>query len=124
MVRCVALIQFSDGLLLDMEWFHYNTMSQVKSEFLVIFVFILDFGMQTVDLGPSKPCSARRRDTCYLSGAITQVKQLAAALAKCQGSEEGEVTIQLFKKLSLTLMRGNALLLFTRGQDAEVDGVE
>ena len=67
---------------------------------------------------------ARRRDTCYLSGAFTQVKQLAGALAKCQGSEEGEVTIQLFKKLSLTLMRGNALLLFTRGQDAEVDGVE
>ena len=54
MVRCVALIQFSDGLLLDMEWFHYNTLSQVKSGFLVISVFILDFGMQTVDLGPSK----------------------------------------------------------------------
>ena len=54
MVRCVALIQFSDCLLLDMEWFHYNTLSQVKSEFLVISVFILDFGMQTADLGPSK----------------------------------------------------------------------
>ena len=52
------------------------------------------------------------------------MKQLAAALAKCQGSEEGEVTSQLFGRLSLTLMRGNALLLFTRGQDAEVDGVE
>ena len=48
------MIQFSDGLLLDMEWFHYNTLSQVKSEFLVISVFILDFGMQTADLGPSK----------------------------------------------------------------------
>ena len=52
------------------------------------------------------------------------MKQLAAALAKCQGSEEGEVTSQLFGRLSLTLMRGNALLLSTRGQDAEIDGVE
>ena len=63
------------------------------------------------------------------SGAITQVKQLAAALARCKGSEEGEVTSQLFGRLSLTLMRGNALMLSTRCQDAdfpspEVDGVE
>ena len=48
------MIQISDGLLLDAEWFHYNTLSQVKSGFLVISVFILDFGMQTADLGPSK----------------------------------------------------------------------
>ena len=63
------------------------------------------------------------------TGAITQVKQLAAALARCKGSEEGEATSQLFGRLSLTLMRGNALMLSTRCQDAdfplpEVDGVE
>ena len=62
-------------------------------------------------------------------GAVTQVKQLAAALARAKGSEEGEVTSQLFGRLSLTLMRGNALMLSTRCQDAdfplpEVDGVE
>ena len=63
------------------------------------------------------------------SGAILQVKQLAAALARCKGSEEGEVTSQLFGRLSLTLMRGNAMMLSTRHQDTdfplpEVDGVE
>ena len=63
------------------------------------------------------------------TGAITQVKQPAAALAWCKGSEEGEVTSQLFGRLSLTIMRGNALMLSTRCQDAdfpmpEVDGVE
>ena len=63
------------------------------------------------------------------TGAVNQVKQLATALARCKGSEEGEVTSQLFGRLSLTLMRGNALMLSTRYQDAdfplpEVDGVE
>ena len=63
------------------------------------------------------------------SGAVSQVKQLAAALARCKGSDEGEVASQLFGRLSLTLMRGNALMLSTRCQDAdfplpEVDGVE
>ena len=63
------------------------------------------------------------------SGAISQVKQLAAALARCKGSEEGEVTSQLFGRLSLTLMRGNALMLSTRCQDVdfplpEVDGID
>ena len=62
-------------------------------------------------------------------GAVSQVKQLAAALARCKGSDEGEVTSQLFGKLSLTLMRGNALMLSTRCQEvdfprAEVDGIE
>ena len=63
------------------------------------------------------------------SGATAQVKQLAAALARCKGMDEGEVTSQLFGRLSLTLMRANALMLSTRHQDAdfplpEVDGVE
>ena len=57
------------------------------------------------------------------------MKQLAAALARCKGSEEGEVTGQLFGRLSLTLMRANAMMLSTRNQDAdfplpEVDGIE
>ena len=62
-------------------------------------------------------------------GAITQVKQLAAALARCKGLEEGEVTSQLFGRLSLTLMRSNATMLSSRHQDVdfplpEVDGLE
>ena len=65
----------------------------------------------------------------FHSGAITQVKQVAAALARCKGTDEGEVTSQLFGRLSLTLMRANAMMLSTRQQDAdfplpEVDGVE
>ena len=56
------------------------------------------------------------------------MKQLAAALARSKGLEEGEVTGQLFGRLSLTLMRANALMLSSRRQDAdfplpEVDGV-
>ena len=39
------------------------------------------------------------------SGAVTQVKQLAAALARCKGSNESEVTSQLFGRLSLALIR-------------------
>ena len=65
----------------------------------------------------------------FHSGATAQVKQLAAALARCRGCEEGEVTSQLFGRLSLTLMRANAMMLSTRHQDAdfplpEVDGME
>ena len=41
-----------------------------------------------------------------------QVKQLASALARCKGLEEGEVTSQLFGRLSLTLMRANAMMLY------------
>ena len=46
-------------------------------------------------------------------GAIAQVKLLASALARSKGLEEGEVTGQLFGRLSLTLMRANALMLST-----------
>ena len=63
------------------------------------------------------------------SGAVVQVRQLAASLARCKGLEEGRVTSQLFGRLSLTLMRVNALMLSTLCQEvdfsrAEVDGVE
>ena len=63
------------------------------------------------------------------SGAVGQVKQLAACLARCKGLQEGEVTGQIFGKLSLTLMRGNALMITSRCQAAdfpptEIDGVE
>ena len=62
-------------------------------------------------------------------GAVAQVKQLAAVLARCKGLQEGEVTGQLFGKLSLTLMRGNALMISSRCQDAdfppaEIDGIQ
>ena len=62
-------------------------------------------------------------------GAVTQVKLLASALARCKGLEEGEVTGQLFGRLSLTLMKANALMISTRCQDADFllpqqDGIE
>ena len=65
----------------------------------------------------------------FHSGAVTQVKLLASALARSRGSEEGEATSQLFGRLSLNLMRGNALMLSSWHQDEdipppEVDGVE
>ena len=61
--------------------------------------------------------------------AITQVKQLASALARSKGSDEREAASQLFGRLSLNLMRGNALMLASRAPDVdiprtEVDGVE
>ena len=62
-------------------------------------------------------------------GAVTQIKLLASALARCKGLEEGEVTGQLFGRLSLTLMRANALMLSSRCQDPDfplpqVDGIQ
>ena len=65
----------------------------------------------------------------FHSGAVTQVKLLASALARCKGSDEGEATSQLFGRLSLILMRGNAMMLSSRHRDedippTEVDGVE
>ena len=63
------------------------------------------------------------------SGAIAQVRQLAAVLARCKGVEEGEVTSQLFGRLSLALMRANAVMISSRCQDADfphthIDGIE
>ena len=65
----------------------------------------------------------------FHSGAVDQVKLLASALARSKGSDEGEATSQLFGRLSLNLMRGNAVMLSSRYQDediplAEVDGIE
>ena len=66
---------------------------------------------------------------CFCTLAMITVKSCIEAFARCKGLEEGEVTSQLFGRLSLTLMRANALMLSTRHQDAdfplpEVDGVE
>ena len=62
-------------------------------------------------------------------GAVTQVKLLASALARCKGLQEGKVTSQLFGRLSLTLMKANSLMIATRCQDADfplpqLDGIE
>ena len=62
------------------------------------------------------------------SGAVSQVRQIAATLARSKGLPEGEVTGQLFGRLSLTLMRGNAQMLASRCQEdsrvpPQVDGV-
>ena len=47
----------------------------------------------------------------FHAGAVTQAKQIASTLARKSGQEESVVTSQLFGRLSLNLMRGNALLL-------------
>ena len=54
------------------------------------------------------------------AGAVIQVKQIAAALARSKGLEESEATSQLFGKVSLTLMRSNAMMLSTRQQDSDI----
>ena len=58
---------------------------------------------------------------------VTLAKLLANALARRKGLVEGEVTGQLFSRL--TLMRANALMLSTRYKDADfplphIDGIE
>ena len=62
-------------------------------------------------------------------GAVATSRQLAAALARCKGVAESVVTSQLFGRLSLTLMRANAVMISTRCQDADlpqalVDGIQ
>ena len=61
-------------------------------------------------------------------GAVTQVKQIGAALARSKGLEESVATSQLFGRISLTLMRGNAVMLASRCQEDNllpryIDGV-
>ena len=53
------------------------------------------------------------------AGAVIQVKQIAAALARSKGLAESEATSQLFGKVSLTLMRCNAMMLSGRQQDSD-----
>ena len=65
----------------------------------------------------------------FHKAAVEQVKRIGAALARHQGCEEHVAVRQLFQRLSLTLMRGNAAMLMSRRPDdefppAEVDGVE
>ena len=43
--------------------------------------------------------------------AVVQIKKLRVALARQTGQEEGEVMHQLWQKLSILLMKGNASLL-------------
>ena len=61
--------------------------------------------------------------------ATDQVKQIGAALARHQGIEEQVASRQLFQRMSITLMHGNAAMLMSRRPSddfapAEVDGVE
>ena len=60
--------------------------------------------------------------------ASDQVKRIGAALARHQGSDEKVASRQLFERMSITLMRGNAVMLMSRRPDdlapPEVDGIE
>ena len=65
----------------------------------------------------------------FHKAAVEQVKRIGTALARHQGSDEQVATRQLFQRMSLTLMRGNAAMLMTRRPNddfalPEVDGVE
>ena len=67
-------------------------------------------------------------ETGFHSGALAQVKLLGSALARSKGLDENEVTSQFFGRLSLCLMRGNAVMLSSRSPDQdipvpEIDGV-
>ena len=60
--------------------------------------------------------------------ALEQVRRIGAAVARHQGIEERVATRQLFQRMSVTLMRGNAALLMSRRPDTdmalpEVDGI-
>ena len=60
--------------------------------------------------------------------AAEQVKRIGAAVARHQSVVETVAVKQLFQRMSLTLMRGNAALVMTRKPDsdlapAEVDGI-
>ena len=46
--------------------------------------------------------------------AVEQIGKLGAAVARHSGQEEGEATSQLWQKLSVSLMKGNAALLTNR----------
>ena len=64
----------------------------------------------------------------FRSGALAQVKLLGSALARSKGLDENEVTSQFFGRLSLCLMRGNAIMMSSRSPDQdipvpEIDGV-
>ena len=52
--------------------------------------------------------------------ALEQVKRIGAAVARHQGIEEHVATKQLFQRLSVTLMRGNAALLMSRRPDTDM----
>ena len=63
----------------------------------------------------------------FHSVALGQVRQLGQALARKKGCDDREPIGQLFSRISVTLMRGNAMMLSTRSPDvvnAEVDGEE
>ena len=49
--------------------------------------------------------------------AVEQVQKLGSALARQTGQEEGEVKSQLFQRLSLLLMKGNAAIFSNRLPD-------
>ena len=55
--------------------------------------------------------------------ALEEVKIIGAAVARHQGSDERVATRQLFQRLSLTLMRGNAALV-TSGNKYLHDGIQ
>ena len=59
--------------------------------------------------------------------ASDQVKRIGAALARHQGSDEKVAARQLFERMSITLMRGTAMLMSRRPDylaPPEVDGIE
>ena len=77
---------------------------------------------------PQLPIKRDRHGNAH-KGAITQVKLIATALARCKGVDEGEATGQLFGRLSLILSKANALMLSSRCQDSDfpspaIDGIE
>ena len=51
---------------------------------------------------------------------IAQLKRLASALARQAGEDEGTATRQLFQRVALGLMRGNAVMMVSRSPDDDM----
>ena len=61
--------------------------------------------------------------------AVEQTQRIGAALSRHQGIQENIAIKQLFQRMSLTLMRGNAAMIVSRRPDSdlaqpEVDGIQ
>ena len=61
--------------------------------------------------------------------AVEQTQRIGAALSRHQGIEENIAIKQLFQRMSITLMRGNAAMIMSRRPDSdlaqpEVDGIQ
>ena len=76
---------------------------------------------------PPKLAKSRGSLSCLLlwrrwEVAVEQTKRIGAALSRHQGIEENIAIKQLFQRISITLVRGNATILMSRRPDSGSTG--